>query len=289
VARRKTDLFHRTNVLLAFLLVVPFFVVPIGVMLLYSFGTQDYVTGEITFGWTLDAWGALDDDLLLTSLARSVLLSSVATLACALIGYPLAYFVAWHAGRFATIALILVIVPFWVSFIVRAYAWLDILGNQGPINTWLMDLGIVDTPVPLVNNYVGIAIGIVYGYLPLMVLPLYVSLQRIDPAVLESAYDLGASSFSAFRRVIFPQALPGLVAGCVLVWVPALGEYVIPTIMGGGKTFMLGNLIALRFSGLDWSVGAAMSVALMAGTLIALALVLRIVGRERLGDVEAPG
>ena len=285
----RRELFGSINLALTFLLTIPFFVVPIAGIVLYSFASQDYVTAKIRFGWTLGAWRALNDPVLVQSFVRSVELATFAMIGCALIGYPLAYFVARHAGRFTTAALILIIVPFWISFIVRAYAWLDILAENGPINRALMGIGIISSPLQLSNNSIGIAIGLIYGYLPLMVFPIYVALERIDSSLLESARDLGCSAFTAFRRVTFPQALPGLVAGCILVWVPALGEYVIPTVMGGGKTFMVGNVIALKFNQFNWPVGAAMSVALMLIALLVVAVVLRLLGRERLGAFDQMG
>lgn len=284
--RRLPNSFQRVNLGLALLVIVPFFLAPTAIMVVYAFGSQDYLTGTIEFGWTLDAWERLNDSQLIRTFLRSVALATFATAACALIGYPLAYFVARHAGRFKTAAVIMIIAPFWVSFIVRAYAWLDILGEQGPINSTLRDLGLIDSPLALVNNDVGIAIGMTYSYLPLMVFPLYVALDRIDPSILESARDLGASSVSAFWRVTFPQAIPGLVGGCILVWVPALGEYVVPTIMGGGKSLMFGNLIALRFSQLDWPLGAAMAVAMVTFALAVVAIAIRLVGRDRLGAAD---
>jgi spermidine/putrescine transport system permease protein len=284
--RRPANGFHRANLALALSVIVPFFLVPTAIMVVYSFGTQEYLTGQIHFGWSVNAWERLNDSQLIRTFLRSVELASFATLACAAIGYPLAYFVARHAGRFKTAAVIMIIAPFWVSFIVRAYAWLDILGDRGPINRALDGVGLIDSPLALVNNEIGIAIGMTYSYLPLMVFPLYVALDRIDPAILESARDLGASGFSAFWRVTFPQALPGLVGGCILVWVPALGEYVVPTIMGGGKSQMFGNLIALRFGQLDWPLGASMAVAMVVFALVVVAIVLRLLGRERLGAAD---
>jgi ABC-type spermidine/putrescine transport system permease subunit I len=274
------------NFTLALLVIIPFFLVPTAIMVVYSFGTQEYLTGQIHFGWSLNAWERLNDAQLTRTFLRSVELATFATVACAVIGYPLAYFVARHAGRFKTAAVIMIIAPFWVSFIVRAYAWLDILGDRGPINRALEGIGLIDSPLALVNNDIGIAIGMTYSYLPLMIFPLYVALDRIEPSILESARDLGATGFTAFWRVTFPQALPGLVGGCILVWVPALGEYVVPTIMGGGKSQMFGNLIALRFSQLDWPLGAAMAVAMVAFALVVVAVVLRVVGRERLGPAD---
>ena len=187
--RRRGDLFSNVNLALTFLLTIPFFVVPILGIVLYSFATQEYITAKIHFGWTLSAWESLNDSILLQAFLRSIELATFAMVGCALIGYPLAYFVARHAGRFTTAALILIIVPFSISFIVRAYAWLDILAEHGPINRALMAIGITSEPLQLSNNEFGIAVGLIYGYLPLMVFPIYVALERIDSSVLESARD----------------------------------------------------------------------------------------------------
>jgi spermidine/putrescine transport system permease protein len=283
--RRLQDSFDHFGLGLTLLFVVPFFLVPFGLMVLYSFATQDYLTAQIKFGWTLSGWKALSDPIVYRTFIRSITLSTVATISCALVGYPLAYFVARRAGRFRNIALLLIIIPFWVSFIIRTYAWVTLLGDAGPINRFLERIGLIHAPLPLLYHSPGIAIGILYGYLPLMVFPIYVSLERIDARVLESARDLGASSWSTFRRVTFPQALPGLVAGCTLVWIPALGEYVIPEILGGGKTYMIGNVIAQRFTeAFQWPVGAALSVALVLFALVVLGISYKLLGRERLGQ-----
>jgi spermidine/putrescine transport system permease protein len=158
-----------------------------------------------------------------------------------------------------------------------------ILGTTGPINHALLNLGVIGSPLQLEYNYTGIAIGIVYGYLPLMVLPIYVALERIDQRVIESARDLGASTFTTFRRVVLPQSIPGLIAGCLLVWIPALGEYVIPTILGGGKTYMIGNVIAQYFTAaFEWPLGSALSVVVVLLALIVVAVVVRVVGPKRI-------
>lgn len=282
--RRLPDLFHGTNLSLTLLTAVPFFLAPLILMVVYSFATQSYVTGSISFGWTSSAWRGLGDPIIIDAFLRSILLATGATVACALVGCPLAYFIARHAGRLKNVLLTLVIVPFWVSFIVRAYAWLDLLGRQGPVNHALGSLGLISAPLHLEYNRFGIAVGIVYTYLVVMVFPIYVSVDRISPAVLESAQDLGASRLTVFRRIVFPQALPGLIAGCTLVWIPALGEYVIPAILGGGKTLMIGNLIEFRFlESFNWPIGAAMSVALMLFAFAFLGVVLKALGKERLG------
>jgi spermidine/putrescine transport system permease protein len=286
---REFDVFQSFNVALTLLVAIPFFVIPLLLMVAYSFATQSYVTGSITFGWSVDAWSSLNDPVIISAFGRSLLLATYATVACAAVGYPLAYFIARHSGRFRNILLTLVIVPFWVSFIVRAYAWLDLLGTAGPVNNALVNLGIIGGPIRLEYNQFGIGVGIVYSYLVVMVFPIYVSVERISPEVLEAARDLGASRFSTFRRIVFPQALPGLVAGCTLVWIPALGEYVIPTILGGGKTLMIGNVIEFRFlEAFTWPQGAAMSVCLMLFALAFLGVVMKMLGRERLDAYTLP-
>ena len=282
------DRAYGLNTVLIVAFLVPFFVIPFGIMIAYSFASQDYITGALSFDWTVSAWATLRGDIFVTTLTRSLVVATAAMIGCAMVGYPLAYFIARHAGRYRNLALLLVIIPFWLSFIVRAFAWLDILGNKGLLNGFLVESGLIASPLPLVNNTTGIVIGLVYGYLPLMVFPLYVSLQRIDPRVFEASRDLGASAFSTFRRVTFPLALPGLIAGCTTVWIPALGEYVIPQILGGGKTFMVGNLIALNFERFAWPEGAAAALALVLIAMVFVAALRGLVGRERLGEAFRP-
>ena len=180
----------------------------------------------------------------------------------------------------------LVIIPFLISFVVRTYAWVNILGEGGIVNDAVLGLGLAAEPLELIFNPIGIIIGIVYNYLPLMVLALFVVLDRIDPHVLESARDLGASAVSTFFRVVFPQGLPGMIAGIVIVGAPAAGEYVIPTILGGGKTLMYGNVIADQFgSAFQWPYGAALSVILVGLLLIVITVLVRLFGRGGLREV----
>ena len=273
----------QSGLLVTLLWTIPFFWAPFALLLVYSFGTQDYLTARMSFGWTLESWRALYDPIVYNAFFRSVQLSTVATIGCAIIGYPLAYFVARHSGRYRSLALFLIVAPFWVSFIVRAYAWIAILGETGPVNHFFGWFGI--GPFALINNNTGIAIGIVYSYLPLMVFPIFLAIDRIDTEVLEASRDLGASPFATFRRVIFPQSLPGLVAGCTIVWIPALGEYVIPTVLGGGKTFMVGNVIGQYFTqSFQWPLGAALAAVLVLFALVALTVLLAVVRRGRWGQ-----
>ena len=254
-----------------------FFAVPSGLMVVYSFATQDTLTADISFGWTLESYERINDPIVLRALLRSLWISGISTLICLLIAYPLAYFLAFKAGRLKPFLVALVIIPFLTSFVVRTYAWTHILGTEGPVNDTLRSLGVIDEPIQLIFNPTGIVIGIVYNYLPLMVLPIFVVLDRIDPHVIESARDLGANGLTAFFRVVFPQGLPGMIAGIIVVGAPAAGEYVIPTILGGGKTLMYGNVVADQFgSAFEWPYGAALSVILVGLLLLAIGLCVRL-------------
>jgi ABC-type spermidine/putrescine transport system permease subunit I len=284
IKTRIEDLAHQITATVAIVWIIPFFLIPFAIMAIYSLATQDYITGAFTFDWTLEPWRRLNNDIFLDALVRSLVIATAAMVACAIVGYPLAYFVARHAGRFRNVALLLIIVPFWLSFIVRAFAWLDLLSEGGYLNRALLSLGVINEPLELVNNTTGILIGITYGYLPLMVFPLYVSLQRIDDRVLEASRDLGASAFTTFRRVTFPLALPGLIAGCIIVWIPALGEYVIPQILGGAKTYMVGNIIAVNFERFAWPEGASAALSLVLIAFAFIVVVRLLVGRERMGQ-----
>lgn len=178
------------------------------------------------------------------------------------------------------------IIPFLTSFVVRTYAWVGILGTDGTVNDVLLWLGLVREPVELIFNPVGIIIGIVYNYLPLMVMAIFVVLDRIDPHVLESARDLGAGGLGAFFRVVLPQSLPGMIAGIIVVGAPAAGEYIVPAILGGGKTLMYGNIVADQFgSAFEWPFGAALSVILVGVLLAVIGLRVRVVRRQGLERV----
>ena len=255
-------------------------------MVLYSFATQDTLTADISFGWTVESYERLNDPIVLRALLRSLWISGVATLICLVIAYPLAYLLAFRAGRLKPVLVALVIIPFLTSFVVRTYAWVNILGEGGIVNDAVLGLGLAAEPLELIFNPIGIIIGIVYNYLPLMVLALFVVLDRIDPHVLESARDLGASAVSTFFRVVFPQGLPGMIAGIIIVGAPAAGEYVIPAILGGGKTLMYGNVIADQFgSAFQWPYGAALSVILVGLLLIVITVLVRLFGRGGLREV----
>jgi spermidine/putrescine transport system permease protein len=199
----------------------------------------------------------------------------VATAFCLLLGFPMALFIS-RSGRRKNLYLQLVTLPFWTSFLVRTYAWLFLLRDTGLINTLLIKAGIVSSPLPLLYNNGAVLLGLVYGYLPFMVLPLYATIERMDPALLEAAADLGARPFAALRRVTLPLALPGMFAGSVLVFIPCMGAYLTPDLLGGGKTVMAGNLIQNQFTtARDWPFGSAVSLMLMAINMLLLLPMMR--------------
>jgi ABC-type spermidine/putrescine transport system permease subunit I len=250
------------------------FVIPLGLIAVYSFGTVNQVNFDVYFGWTTQNYRDFTSSLYVHTLARSVFLSVSTTLSCALLGFIFAYYISRQGPRTQRLLLVAVIVPFWTSFIVRTYAWVDLLQNFGPVDRFARALGL-GGHIDLLYTPYSIGIGILYSYLPLMILPIYVSLERIDPALYDAAADLGATPFRQFRRVVLPHAVPGLIAGIIIVGVPALGEYVIPEILGGGKTLMAGNLLADQFlqTG-NYPFGSALAVTVMV-VLMAMLFLLR--------------
>jgi ABC-type spermidine/putrescine transport system permease subunit I len=250
---------------------VLFFIAPLCLLLLYSFGTTNVLTYEVQFGWTTANYTGVFHGLYIDAILRSLLLSAAATFACLLIGFPVAYTIARARGRWQLVLLLMVMVPFWTSFVVRTYGVFNLIGDNGPLYQMLRSLGLVEGGIHLLFTPVGVAIGIVYSYLPLMVLPLYVALERIDPALLDAANDLGAPPRRVLRRVILPLAMPGIAAGCVLVGIPAVGEYVIPQILGGGKTLMIGNVVADQFLDIgNYPFGAALAIVLTVIVMLVL-------------------
>ncbi len=249
-----------------------FFLLPLVIVLVYSFLSKgDY--GGVALPLTGSNYGRFVDPLYLRILGRSFLIAAAATALCLAIGYPLAYYIARYGGRWKNALLFLVVLPFWTSFLVRTYAWIFLLRDTGLINTLLIRLGWVRVPLPLLYNEGAVLVGLVHGFLPLMVLPLYASIERLNPALLEAAADLGARPFSSFYRVTLPLTRSGVYAGSVLVFVSALGAYITPDLLGGGKSIMIGNLVQNQFTtARDWPFGSAASLLLMAVVVAALQL-----------------
>jgi len=258
----------------AWLTLVILFAVPFAIVLAYSFLTRG-VYGGIVPPWTLDSYQRLFDPLYLAILWRSFAMALAATALCLLLAFPAALFIA-RAARHKNLYLQLVMLPFWTSFLVRTYAWIFLLRDTGLFNTALQVLGIIHAPLPLLYNDGAVLLGLVYGYLPFMVLPIYATLERLDPALVEAAADLGARPLTTVWRIVVPLSRPGIVAGSVLVFIPCLGAYLTPDLLGGGRTVMVGNLVQNQFTtARDWPFGAAVSIVLMAMVAAILVLFLR--------------
>jgi len=250
------------------------FFAPLAIVAAYGFLTRGPY-GGVGQPWTFENYRRLFDPLYLTILLRSFAMALAATVLCLIFAFPAALFIA-RAPRRRNLYLQLVMLPFWTSFLVRTYAWMFLLRDTGLINTLLQAAGITHGPLPLLYNDGAVLLGLVYGYLPFMVLPIYATLERMDPALVEAAADLGARPVSTVLRVIAPLSKPGIVAGSVLVFILCLGAYLTPDLLGGGRTVLVGNLVQNQFTtARDWPFGAAVSVALMALVTVLLWAMLR--------------
>ena len=258
------------------------FLVPMSIIVGYSFLTRG-VYGGVVSPWTFENYQRLFDPLYGVILWRSLVMSTAATLLCLLIAFPLALFIARAGASRKSVYLYLVILPFWTSFLVRTYAWMFLLRDSGLINSILLSLKVISEPLPLLYNETAVVVGLVYGYLPFAVLPLFSNLDRLDKNLLEAAADLGATPWQTIRRVVLPLCAPGLRAAGVLVFIPCLGAYLTPDLLGGGKSIMIGNLIQNQFTtARDWPFGSAISLALMALVMVLLMALLRRDGEEAL-------
>ena len=251
---------------------------PLVVILVFSFGERA-PAGGYQPAFTFDQY--LNLPARMKAFTNTLTLAPIGTVLCLLIAYPLAYYLAVRAGpRTKTLLLTLVIVPFWTSFLIRTYAWIFILGGKGipALMAWagLPELRLINTPF-------AVLVGIVYGYLPLMVFPIYVSLEKLDKRLLEASADLGATHAGTFRQVTLPLSMPGLITGSLLVFILLMGEYLIPALLGGGKVFFVGNaLVDLFLQSRNWPYGSAVSIGLVVIMLIAIAAYLAALGRERM-------
>ncbi|NWF85414.1 MAG: ABC transporter permease [Bryobacteraceae bacterium] len=255
-------------------LLTALFLVPLAILAAYSLLSRG-VYGGVAGPWTAENWIRLADPLYVAILLRSVAVALASTLICLVLGFPLAWFIA-QSGKRRNLWLALVMLPFWTSFLVRTYAWMFLLRDTGLINTALLAAGIIREPLPLLYNYGAVITGLVYSYLPFMVLPLYATLERLDRSLLEAAADLGARPWQAQLRVVAPLAAPGIRAGVLLVFIPCLGAYLTPDLLGGGKTIMAGTLIQNQFtSARDWPFGSALALALTGFVLVLLIIEIR--------------
>lgn len=229
--------------------------------------------GGIVYELTGENFTRLIDPLYLDVVLGSLKIATIATVIALLVGYPTAYLIAQLPRKWKTIALVAIVLPFWTNFLVRIYAWIILLSGPGLLNSTLMDLGLIDKPLELLYNRGTIITGLIYSYLPLMVLPLYAAIEKLDPQLREASANLGARPARTFLSVTLPLTLPGVITGCLFVFVPSFGNFVIPELLGGGRSIMVGNLIRDQFlKARDWPFGATLSLALIAVLIVLLLL-----------------
>jgi spermidine/putrescine transport system permease protein len=256
-----------------------FFLLPLVMVLLVSLGKRGPM-GGVVYQWNLANYIRFIDRIYVKIFLRSVWMATANTFLCLLFGYPFAYFIARRPKRWRNVLLLLVMIPFWTNFLVRTYAWMVILRDKGLINSPLMQTGIITKPLPLLFNQNAVILGLFYGYLPFMILPLYASIEKLDFSLVEAAQDLGANSLIAFRRIVLPLTMPGIVAGAIITFIPSIGAYVTPDLLGGAKAMMIGNLLQQQFLEVrDWPFGSAVGFILMATVLLATLLYFRTGGK----------
>jgi spermidine/putrescine transport system permease protein len=220
----------------------------------------------------------------LPALGRSIYYASVTTILSLGIGYPVAYWISRYGGRRKILLLVLVMLPFWTSYLIRTYAWMIILRDNGVVNSLLRSIGLIDDPIRILNTDISVILGMTYGFLPFAILPLFVSIDRLDFALVQAARDLYASGRGAFLHVTLPLTMPGIVAAGLLTFIPALGDYVTPDILGGAETTTIANIVQVIFTtGRDWPYGSALGFLLMAVTILGTLLALRSLRREVIG------
>ncbi len=266
---------------------VVFFIIPMLIVIAVSLSSRTPY-GEIIFRWTLGNYARFFDALYISIFAQTLFVAAATTICTILMGYPLAYYIAGMPPQIRKKGLILCMIPFWINFIIRSYAWVIILRTQGVINTILLKLGIVDLPVQFLYNEGAVMVGMVYALLPFMILPVYVSIEQLDHRLLEAAADLGASPFRAFRKITLPLTMPGIAAGTILVFISSLGMFVIPDVMGGSKAALVGNVIQNQFlSARDWPFGSALSILLALLSLVLIFLYYKAINVRKGGNGHA--
>lgn len=293
------NLSRKLLVLVPYAWLVVLFLVPFGIVLKISFSdialsippyTPKLDIFSSSAEW-LQYFTALDlenyiflskDKLYYVAYLSSLKIASISTLITLLIGYPIAYAMAKSPEQWRPTLIMMVILPFWTSFLIRIYAWMGLLSNEGLLNQFLLWIGIIDGPLIILNTNWAVYIGIVYAYLPFMILPIYASLEKMDVSLVEAAEDLGCSAMSAFWLITAPLSKPGIIAGCFLVFIPALGEFVIPSLLGGSDTMMIGKVLWEEFfSNRDWPVASSVAIVLLLLLIIPIILFQRNEQKQR--------
>jgi putrescine transport system permease protein len=280
-----------------YLWLVLFFLVPFAIVLKISFSTAQIAmppyapllhwVSEKVVQVQLDLGNFMflvQDNLYWMAYLNSIMVAAISTVLCLLIGYPIAYSVARSSPSSRNILMLMIVLPFWTSFLLRVYAWIGILKQNGLLNNVLIWLGVIHEPLQIMQTYTAVYIGIVYSYLPFMILPLYANLEKMDLTLLEAASDLGCKPWQAFYKITLPLSVPGIVAGCLLVFIPAVGEFVIPSLLGSPGMLMIGKVLWTEFfNNRDWPVASAVAIALL------MFLVIPIMYYQRAQDAEAGG
>jgi putrescine transport system permease protein len=286
----KDRLWQRITVAVPYAWLLVFFLAPFAIILKISFaepiialppftpffgddGKPDMTLGNFVF--------LLTDKLYVITYLKSVFMAATATILCLALGFPMAYGIARAQPSTRNILLLLIILPFWISCLLRVYAWMGLLNNYGVINNLLVGAGIIDQPLQLIYTDFAVYLGLVYSYLPFMILPLYATLERMDPDLVEAAQDLGASPSQAFRDITWPLARPGVIAGCLLVFIPAMGEYVIPYLLGGPDSLMIGRVLFDEFfQNRDWPLASSVAIVLLTLLVVPIVFLQRSQGRD---------
>jgi len=265
---------------LPFIWLMVFFLLPLAIVAAISFAESADAIPPFKLIWTVANYRALCSGCL-GAYTNSLALAALATALCLLVGYAIAFAIARTPGVWRQLLLFLVMLPFWTSFLIRVYAWIAILQPSGLVNRLLLAAGVIDAPLPLLYNGFSVTLGLVYSYLPFMILPIYGSLARLDESLVEAAADLGARPRRVFLDVILPLSLPGIAAGCLLVFIPAVGEFVIPDLLGGPGTLMVGKMLWQEFfDNVDWPAAAAIAMALVVMLMLPLLVAQRFLERE---------
>ncbi len=257
-----------------------FTIIPLIIIFIFSISSSNQI-GEISFDFTIDKYKQFFEPIYIDVFFRSVKLSLYSTIVCLIVGYPVAYIIANKGLRIRNFLIIFILLPQWTNFLLRTYAWMSILKDNGPINSFLLRTGIINEPLTLLYTDGAVLMGMVYNFLPYMILPIYTVILKIDKNYIEAARDLGANTVTTFRKIIFPLSMPGVVSGVIMVFMPAISTFVISDLLGGGHSMLMGNLIQNQFlAARNWQFGSAISMILILIILISMLLLNKYSGDD---------
>lgn len=257
-----------------------FTVIPLIIIFVFSISSSNQI-GKISFNFTIDKYKQFFEPIYIDVFFRSVKLSLYSTIVCLIVGYPVAYIIANKGLRIRNFLIIFILLPQWTNFLLRTYAWMSILKDNGPINSFLLRTGIINEPLTLLYTDGAVLMGMVYNFLPYMILPIYTVILKIDKNYIEAARDLGANTVTTFRKIIFPLSMPGVVSGVIMVFMPAISTFVISDLLGGGHSMLMGNLIQNQFlAARNWQFGSAISMILILIILISMLLLNKYSGDD---------